>query len=221
MSACIECGREDISPNKKVCTTCEQRMIRTNGCDPPSSGVDALSDAIDSMLIRTTKENSESIRKDDDNANRDTVDDNDDDDDADDDAIGLFKMPPPKEECPICFLPMPYTSGTCGVFTTYQACCGKFICNGCARTASKKMNEGNLKKLCPFCRRPIHNSAKEYAGRLKERLKLDDAEAFLKIGFHGYKHGGWGLPQNHDHHYHPMLGINEIPISSQIKVNRL
>lgn len=31
---------------------------------------------------------------------------------------------------------------------------------------------------------------------MKERLKLDDAEAFLKIGFHGYKHGGWGLPQN-------------------------
>jgi len=52
MSACIECGREDISPNKKLCSSCEQKMIRTNGCDPPSSAVDVLSVAIDNMLIR-------------------------------------------------------------------------------------------------------------------------------------------------------------------------
>ena len=39
----------------------------------------------------------------------------------------LFKQPPPKEECPICFLPLPYDANQ----STLQLCCGKTICNGC------------------------------------------------------------------------------------------
>ena len=44
--------------------------------------------------------------------------------------VKLFKQPPPKEDCPICFLRMP-------AFETdyrYQSCCGKVICIGCAHT---------------------------------------------------------------------------------------
>ena len=40
----------------------------------------------------------------------------------------LFKDPPPKEDCPICFLPMPYAIGGFGVQTKYQPCCGKILC---------------------------------------------------------------------------------------------
>ena len=39
----------------------------------------------------------------------------------------LFADPPPKEDCPICMLPMPYAGGICGVRTAYQPCCGKII----------------------------------------------------------------------------------------------
>ena len=39
----------------------------------------------------------------------------------------LFKEPPPPEECPICFLPLP--EGTSEA--TFHSCCGKIICMGC------------------------------------------------------------------------------------------
>ena len=40
----------------------------------------------------------------------------------------LFKDPPLQRDCSICFLPMPYAPGACGVNTSYQLCCGKIIC---------------------------------------------------------------------------------------------
>ena len=39
----------------------------------------------------------------------------------------LFKEPPPREECPICMLPLPYENKT----VTFKSCCGKLICYGC------------------------------------------------------------------------------------------
>src|SRR6056300_688053 len=42
----------------------------------------------------------------------------------------LFKEHPPREECPICFIPLPLDVGQ----TTFQSCCGKLICNGCIYT---------------------------------------------------------------------------------------
>src|SRR5210317_1395764 len=38
----------------------------------------------------------------------------------------LFKEPPPREECPICLLPLPLDARQ----TTFQSCCGKIICEG-------------------------------------------------------------------------------------------
>ena len=68
----------------------------------------------------------------------------------------LFKDPPPKEDCPICFLPMPLKLINCvslppatvssvpiydfakannGVedkpMEEYYVCCGKYVCKGC------------------------------------------------------------------------------------------
>ena len=84
----------------------------------------------------------------------------------------LFKDPPPKEDCPICFLPMPYKLKSCISLPTatissvpiydfaeenkklagkemdqYFPCCGKSICYGCVYSFRKS---GNHDK-CPFC----------------------------------------------------------------------
>jgi hypothetical protein len=84
----------------------------------------------------------------------------------------LFKEPLPKEDCPICFLPMPEKLINCFSFppatiesvpindvanihqeladlTTaiYYSCCGKSICGGCIHSFGKT---GNNEK-CPFC----------------------------------------------------------------------
>ena len=64
----------------------------------------------------------------------------------------LFKQPPPKEDCPICFLLLP----TLTLGRRYQACCGKVICNGCSY-APVYDNHGNVvaENKCPFCRTPL------------------------------------------------------------------
>ena len=48
-----------------------------------------------------------------------------------DDSISddeLFKQPPPKEDCPICLLPLPL------LLPVHKSCCGKIICSGCRHT---------------------------------------------------------------------------------------
>src|SRR6056300_1172940 len=39
----------------------------------------------------------------------------------------LFKEHPPREDCPICFLPLPLGERQ----TAFQSCCGKTLCAGC------------------------------------------------------------------------------------------
>ena len=124
---------------------------------------------------------------------------------SDDDP--LFQDPPPKEDCPICMLPMPVNSGVCDVHTNYQSCCGKIICCGCvqaSRDEIKRRNKERSKKkkmedLCPFCRVPDTKSDKEEVKRLKQRIKSneDDAEAFLRLG-NGYNYELWGLKRDRD-----------------------
>ena len=58
----------------------------------------------------------------------------------------LFQEPPPPDECPICFLPLPMGNG---VRTSYS-CRGKEICNGCVDA----MDESEGAELCPYCRMP-------------------------------------------------------------------
>ena len=83
----------------------------------------------------------------------------------------LFSVPPPKEDCPICFLPMPSkiiyctslppaTTSSIPIYDYMKAnveladvdtdeyfpCCGKSICGGCVYSFRVS---GNMK--CPFC----------------------------------------------------------------------
>ena len=128
---------------------------------------------------------------------------------SDDDP--LFQDPPPKEDCPICMLPMPVNSGVCDVHTSYQSCCGKIICWGCVQATRdenkrrnkerKQKNMSKMEDLCPFCRMPEPKSDKEEVKRLKQRIKSneEDAEAFLRLG-NGYSYEliseRWGLKRD-------------------------
>ena len=118
----------------------------------------------------------------------------------------LFADPPPKEDCEICFLPMPCgtrrckLSGRAGLVgithKLYQSCCGKRLCLGCMRAADDEMKKGTLKRCCPFCRLPLANSDNEDIQRVKKRIKLKDGDAFLALGVKYYD-GTNGLPQDY------------------------
>ena len=109
-------------------------------------------------------------------------------DDQDDD---LFKDPPPKEDCQICFLPMPHAVGICGVRKSYMPCCGKILCGGCVMASLDEMKKGNMKHWCSYCRVPHPENDRE----LKKRMKLLDDEAFYVLGT-AYRDGTMGLPKS-------------------------
>ena len=110
----------------------------------------------------------------------------------------LFQDPPPKEDCPVCMQPMPFSEGICGVEKVYMECCGKTFCRGCSLAESKEMMKGTMKPWCPFCRVPIiaNKYTKEKKERFKRRLQANDAAAFHYLG-NAYSMGNWGIRQNH------------------------
>lgn len=108
----------------------------------------------------------------------------------------LFKDPPPKKECPICLLPMPYARPSVyGEVMTYMPCCGKILCCRCVESQTEEMINGKLKAWCPFCRVPLPNSLDEHVRRMLKRIQMNDAEAASRLGF-AYSLGDWGLQQD-------------------------
>lgn len=107
----------------------------------------------------------------------------------------LFKEPPPKEDCPICLLPIPFANGFCNVYTAYQACCGKTLCMGCNVAAGEGALRGDLKDLCAFCRTPSPLSNEDFIQRCWKRVELNDPEAMTLLAGR-YKEGASGLPQD-------------------------
>ena len=100
----------------------------------------------------------------------------------------LFNEPPPPEDCPICFLPLPYESSR----ATFHSCCGKIICIGCMYAIFEREGE----KLCAFCRTPPANSHKEEVKRTKKLMEKGNGSAFYALaGF--YDRGTFGMPQDH------------------------
>ena len=77
----------------------------------------------------------------------------------------LFKQPPPKDDCPICFLRFPSLE----TGSIYLSCCGRVICSGCAH-APLHDEEGNVvtEEPCPFCRTPDPATDDEAVKRLNE-----------------------------------------------------
>jgi len=174
---CEVCGssggdKRVVLSSTKKCTSCEQKNsehCKDGAADSSTSGnsrIDAVSDILGRLDIS-----------------------NNDDDDK------LFADPPPKEDCEICMLSVPFSENICNVFTSYQPCCGKTICYGCVMAAEKEMEKGNMKRCCPFCRLPLSKTDKEDFKRLKKRMKLNDANAFYDLGGE-HATGGSSLPMD-------------------------
>jgi len=105
----------------------------------------------------------------------------------------LFKQPPPKEDCPICFLRLPSLK----TGWRYYACCGKVICCGCVR-APVYDNQGNKvdNKKCPFCRVPTPHTIEESLESEKKRVEVNDPIAIHNQGNY-YRDGRNGFPQDY------------------------
>ena len=130
----------------------------------------------------------------------------------------LFKDPPQKEECPICFLPMPHALlavislplatissipiydyseakkelASMGTEIYYSCCCGKSVCQGCIYSFC---SAGNHDK-CPFCKAErMSKTDEEEIEELMKRVEVNDAGAIYVLGSY-YTHGQLGLLQD-------------------------
>ena len=129
----------------------------------------------------------------------------------------LFKDPPPKEDCPICFLPMPATILSCATLPPatilsvpiydfaeaneeladeemekYYPCCGKSICQGCVHSFSKTGNDGK----CPFCNSDRGGKTdEERVEEIIKRVAANDAVSICVLA-DSYHHGLRGLSQD-------------------------
>ena len=129
----------------------------------------------------------------------------------------LFKDPPPKEECPICFLPMPsrliccmsLPPATASSVPTYDfaianeelagkntehyyPCCGKGVCGGCIHSCCMS---GNYK--CPFCNADCGGkSDEEEVAEMMKRVAANDAASICMLAYQ-YHHGLNGVEQDH------------------------
>jgi len=129
----------------------------------------------------------------------------------------LFKDPQAKEDCPICFLPMPtklinsfsfppattssvpindfaiaHTELAEKTMETYYSCCAKTICGGCIHSFGKT---GNNDK-CPFCNTDTEvNSDAENIGNIMKRVDSNDTGAMRLLG-NCYYSGLLGLQQD-------------------------
>ena len=129
----------------------------------------------------------------------------------------LFKDPPPKEDCPICFLPMPVKliccvslppatissipindfakaneESTTEETALYYPCCGKSICGGCIHSFRES---GNTRR-CPFCNSDQSNKTEEeLVAEMMKRVEANDA-ASIKMLAGSHYHGLNGMLQD-------------------------
>jgi hypothetical protein len=130
----------------------------------------------------------------------------------------LFKDPPPKEDCPICFLPMPAQLICCislppatilsvPIFDfamankeivdeatdLYYSCCGKSICLGCIHSFRKTGNDDK----CPFCNSDrAGKTDRDIGEETRKRVAANDAASICMLA-DSYHNGLNGLQQDH------------------------
>jgi len=103
----------------------------------------------------------------------------------------LFKQPPPDEDCPICYLPLPIEEDQKG----HQPCCGKILCRGCFHAHSVAAADTE-KETCVFCGTEAYSSDEECIERTKKRVEANDTQAMCNLGCY-YRDGKKGLRQDH------------------------
>ena len=99
----------------------------------------------------------------------------------------------PREECPICMLPLPVASLCLGLGTTFYSCCGKNICNGCIYEMDER--GGKSMELCPFCKASPAESDEDELKRVKRLTKAGNFYAYYALGT-WYDYGDRGIPQD-------------------------
>ena len=102
----------------------------------------------------------------------------------------LFKEHPPREECPICLLPLPDENQT-----TFKSCCGKLICCGCMYVMIEEACGRGKIDLCAFCRVPNATSYEEEVERTRKLIVANNAYAFYILAG-CYADGDHGMPQD-------------------------
>lgn len=104
----------------------------------------------------------------------------------------LFKTPPPRDACPICFLPMPFSDND----MEYMQCCGKDICHGCVIGHFIHTAGGKKTFRCPFCRSPPTFSDVGLQ-MIKNRVAKNDPESLYQLG-RRYFSGQNGVQQDYE-----------------------
>jgi len=99
----------------------------------------------------------------------------------------LFKEPPPREECPICMLPLPINDN----LSMFKSCCGKLLCSGCINAMVKSGGAD----LCAFCRTPRPSSEEEEIKRTNKLIGVGNTKACLFLAA-VHANGRYGMPQN-------------------------
>ena len=94
----------------------------------------------------------------------------------------LFKQPPPKDDCPICFLPMPFEHG---YMASLYPCCGKIVCDGCHYS-----NHTSRNHKCPFCSENVKSN--NLIEQVQKWVEANDDNALTMLGFF-YFNGAHGL----------------------------
>ena len=128
----------------------------------------------------------------------------------------LFKDPPPKEDCPICFSPMPVSLISCVSLPAATVssvpihdyaitnkelakegmeecfvCCGKSVCKGCIHSC----RESGTRK-CPFCNAyRCSKTNEEMADEIMKRVEANDAASICLLANY-YNHGLNGYQQD-------------------------
>ena len=103
----------------------------------------------------------------------------------------LFKEHPPREECPICLLPLPLHAAQ----ISFKTCCGKLLCVGCIYAMREEALGRGKNDLCAFCREPNPSSDAERAKRMKKLMDADNSHAFNQLAG-CYATGDMGITQD-------------------------
>ena len=116
-------------------------------------------------------------------------------------AIVPFGPPPPTEECPVCFVPLPRHAPE----VMHMICCGKTFCCACCHESERVLEVKNAKRaekklkplawLCPFCRAPKAKSEKELVRRYEKRAEKGDKNIIFLLSEH-YFYGRYGLAKD-------------------------
>lgn len=104
----------------------------------------------------------------------------------------LFKSHRPTDDCPICFLPLPFEKDK----ICLRTCCGKTLCLGCIWGVAQEGSEMNTCP-CPFCRAEPYKSNDEYLKWLTKLIKKKHTLALTQLGSHYYE-GHLGLTRDPD-----------------------